>query len=139
MLPVHPQGLGTGGRLLLTRQACPAVILSVYKDRSRSQWKTACAVFAARTYFNYTTFGDTAPFFFLKSTDITLLFGWIDVGSLSVYDIYRQFLRACLISEDSLFSENIHSDENVRRNNTVCIASRTAQIKRCPKMTIGRF
>ena len=54
MLPVHSQGLGTGGRLLLTRQASPAVMLSAYKDRSRSQWKTACAVFAARTYLNFT-------------------------------------------------------------------------------------
>ena len=51
MLPAHPQGLGTGGRLLLTRQACPAVMLSAYKDRSRSQWKTVYAVFTARTYF----------------------------------------------------------------------------------------
>lgn len=40
MLPIHSQGLGTGGRLLLIRQACPAVMLSAYKDRSRSQWKT---------------------------------------------------------------------------------------------------
>ena len=54
MLPVHPQGLGTGGWLLLTRQASPAVMLSAYKDRSRSQWKTTCAVFAARTYLNFT-------------------------------------------------------------------------------------
>ena len=49
MLPVHPQGLGTGGRLLLTRQTYPAVMLSAYKDRSHGQWKTAFAVFAART------------------------------------------------------------------------------------------
>ena len=39
MLPVRSQGLGTGGWLLLTRQASPAVMLSAYKDRSRSQWK----------------------------------------------------------------------------------------------------
>ena len=41
MLPVHPQGLGTGGRMLLTQQACTAVMLSAYKDRSLSQWKIA--------------------------------------------------------------------------------------------------
>ena len=49
MLPVHSQGLGTGGRLLLTRQASPAVMLSAYKDRSHGQWKIAFAIFAART------------------------------------------------------------------------------------------
>ena len=35
-------------RLLLTRQAFPAVMLSAYKDRSHGQWKTAFAVFATR-------------------------------------------------------------------------------------------
>ena len=41
MLLVHSQGLGTGGRMLLTQQACTAVMLSAYKDRSLSQWKIA--------------------------------------------------------------------------------------------------
>ena len=51
MLPVHPQGLGTEGRPLLTRQACPAVILSAYKDRSHSQWKNSLRCFRSSHMF----------------------------------------------------------------------------------------
>lgn len=86
MLPVHPQGLGTGGRLLLTRQAFPAVMLSAYKDRSRSHWKTASAVFAARTYLYYTINTPKSPVFQQKtgtkfapvSDDISVLLGFPD-------------------------------------------------------------
>ena len=57
ILPVHPQGLGTGGRLLLIRQAFPAMILSAYKDCSRSQWKTALRCFrSSHPYLYYITF-----------------------------------------------------------------------------------
>jgi len=80
MLPAHPQGLGMGRRLLLTRQDCPAVILSAYKDCSRSQWKTAYDVFTAHTIFPYFTifslFMQLLRAYVLKNQQVFMLVYW---------------------------------------------------------------
>ena len=57
MLPAHPQGLGAGGRLLLTRQALPAVFYLLTKTARTVSGKQRLRCFLSSHLFPFIPLG----------------------------------------------------------------------------------